>query len=588
MFSGGAVRSESSSASSQGTSNPELETFTNSLDLSQECQASLRALDEESRTRCLTILRTKMMQRGIQQPSSYLSGIIRNELKVGSTFGSSVWHQPAPLQQGPPMAPARTMLQGVASPMQQFQQRGVKRPAWVAEAWMLSNKPTPFLKKMYGVIGQSAMANLSQLSAQTRLSVLLAITYSEGAWSDPTAAVAQAIAGINSLPPLQIVAPPRSGKPGRSIVAIQLGSSYGSEWVHLLKAMEKLKPEFPDLVLHSRHAFLPGAAASDMYAAMFPQTSLHKTAAGFVEVLNQFRAEWRSIDAIVLLMVTLPGQPTSANCPNPIHGYHSGQSCNFWKIIEVLKAFQHLQDNRWAMACLDPKPLFDVAPDLLKVCFGDAWDVSQQKTRVPARPWRFRSWLPIAEQDFQVHRSEATPGEEGWAPGLRSSRAGLKDVFMPMMEELEEYNDATAFSDGSAPPSNTYELFEVKQQKPDVPGSAATRLLNRSELASLWGVGGWGIDEAFSRVHPCCVRCDSITGFASDKGMSGVACGAARYCIHCEAWYKMLIDSAPAHAHSLIHNVLHQSLLMPGPSGSQPGWASVESHSCDEAGCSGC
>ena len=122
------------------------------------------------------------------------------------------------------------------------------------------------------------------------------------------------------------------------------------------------------------------------------------------------------------------------------------------------------------MVCLDPKPLFDVSPDLLKACFGDAWDVSQQKTRVPARPWRFRSWPQIAEQELQVQRADASPGEEAWAPDLRSSRAGLKEVFMPVMDELEEYNDATAFSDGSAQPSNTYELFEVSSRSPTFRG----------------------------------------------------------------------------------------------------------------------
>ena len=593
MFAGhGPSHRDSGGPSSQSSiADRDLDIFTNNLDLSVECQASLRSLDEDSRNRCLMILQSKMSQRSIQAPSQYLAGIIRNELKVGG-FASQAWsvNHPRPLSiPDTPLAPTPALLQRVASPAHQRPPvRGVKRPAWVTDAWISSTRPSAFMKKMYSVIGSTAMSSLNALPSQTRFSVLLAVTFSEGAWVDPSAAVQGALNTINSFPALQNVAAARGGKPGRGIVAIQLGSSYGSEWVHLLKAMEKLKPEFPDLYLHSRHALLPGVAATDMYAAMFPQTTLHKDAQAFVEMLNQCRAEWRAVDALVLLMVTLPADSGNASGPSPYHGYHSGESCNIWKIIDVMKAVMPLADNRWALVCVDPKPLFDASPSLAQTCFGEGWEIPQAKTRVPCKPWRFRSWPAVAEQDLHVDRVDPSPEEEAFAADLRAMRAGLKpDVCLASMEELEQHNDSVNFNDGGAQAANSYELFAVKQKMADGSTGCATRLLNRGELAHLWGVRGWGIDEAFNRVHPCCGRCDAITGFACDKGMLGVACGAARYCIHCEGWYKMLLDSAPAHAHSLIFKVLHQSLLMAAPSGTQPGWMSVESHSCDDAGCSG-
>ena len=111
-------------------------------------------------------------------------------------------------------------------------------------------------------------------------------------------------------------------------------------------------------------------------------------------------------------------------------------------------------------------------------------------------------------------------------------------------------------------------------------------LLGRRDLAELWGVTGGRIDEGFSSLHPCVQKCDLITGFASPAG-AGVVCGSERYCFECELWYRILAESPPAHAFSILPRVLSASSHSSAATGTKPGWASAPSHSCDGDGC-GC
>ena len=63
------------------TSDAQANAFVASFDMSLECDQQLRALDESMRLKVLSVLHSKMSQTSIQNPSTYLIGIIRNEKK---------------------------------------------------------------------------------------------------------------------------------------------------------------------------------------------------------------------------------------------------------------------------------------------------------------------------------------------------------------------------------------------------------------------------------------------------------------------------------------------------------------------------
>ena len=342
-----------------GPSAFDLDLWAATLDLSPECIMDLSPLDKETRAKVLKVLHSKMSQRNIQAPSQYLQGIIRNEVK-GGTFSS--WSPSSSAVSGPMLTVAA--VQALASPQQQPlpQQRGVKRPAWVTEAWSLVHKPSAVMKKMHSVVGPVAMAGLCSYPASIQVSVVTALIYSEGAWPDPAAALKQACTTLATMPASPLTAN-RCGlrKQGRSIVGLQLGKSYGAEWVHLGAAMKELKSAIPDLALVARHAFLPASAAVDLYQIINSGVTLQSNADTFLQALPRLCDERRGLDATIVIFVNLPS-PTACtvgahDCP----AYHSGESSGIWEIFRLLSALQPLSDNRYVLLCLDPKTTSSVA-----------------------------------------------------------------------------------------------------------------------------------------------------------------------------------------------------------------------------------
>ena len=63
------------------TNDAQANAFVASFDMSLECDQQLRTLDESMRLKVLSVLHSKMSQTVIQNPSTYLIGIIRNEKK---------------------------------------------------------------------------------------------------------------------------------------------------------------------------------------------------------------------------------------------------------------------------------------------------------------------------------------------------------------------------------------------------------------------------------------------------------------------------------------------------------------------------
>ena len=579
MFSGALPPDATSSKlSEKWVDNEELNSFACSLDLGPDCAQSLKDCDATDRLRFLMILKTKMGQHSITNPSLYLNGIIRNE-KTGA-FGHGRWqHSSSPLQHGSPLVSQRA-VHTVATPQQR--PRGVKRPAWVTEAWPLAGKPSALMKKMHGVLGAESMTALSAYPPQIQLSVVLALVYSEGAWADPPAAVATALATIATLPPLQVNQGTRIVRKGRALVVLQLGASYGSEWVHLQGAVEDLKADVPDLYIHCKHAFLGQNSPVALLRAVKPDVTLHTDADAFADVVLKALGEWRALDAHVLVLVTCP--PPSSNCSaGYFPGYHCGDACNLWLFLKVLRVLIPMLDNRLAFVCSDPVVPYSSRTELLDKVFGPAFEVSAAKTKVPTSPWRFRSHPALSSSDLAVRKVTDTTAEHIFVKEIRDFRAGTADELqLPSMQELEEYNDVVSFENKEHGGANVYGLLQTAVSGAGS-GESPGRLLSRADLGRLWGLEGWAIDEAHSRLHPCFARCDCLTGFSVSQG--GVTCGESRYCMSCESWYKCLLDSPPPHMFSLIGKVLRASLDTKAPCATVPAWADLKPHSCDGEGC---
>ncbi len=558
----------------------ELNNFAASIDMTPDCAEALRALDQAARLRCLTILQQKMKNRTISSPGHYLFGIIRNESSPGG-FSGSAWGHANPVQHGPALLPLSAISR---IPTPQNSLRGVKRPAWVSEAWPLATKPSALLKKMHSVLGAEAMASISNYPAQIQLSLVLALVFCEGAWADPAAALASAVTTLGTMPPLQTAVPSRVVRKGRALVVLQMGPAFGAEWVHLQGAVDELKREWPDLYVHGAHAYLGSSVAEELHSAMKPDVALHKDVAAFADMVGKSHGEWRSLEATVLLLITASAPSSSVGGALQYPGNHCGDSKAIWGYLKVLKALLPITDNRLAFVCTDPVAGHAGSADLLDKMFGRAFEIASHKTKVPVHPWHFRSFPVAAESDLSTRRVQCTPADELFATEIQELRRGSgQGLVFPTIQELEDYSDAVSFGDSrDSAAENVYKLLQVACPSSSAP-AGARRLLSRAELARVWGIDGWNIDEARQRLQPCCKRCDALTGFPVAAG--GVACGDARWCMHCEGWYKLLVETPPPHAFSLILPVLRASLQMKAPGGTSPGWSDLNMHVCSDSGC---
>jgi hypothetical protein len=83
MFAGGAglVFGNQNTVTEPLTHDPGANAFLAQIDLTLEADQQLRTLDEAMRLKVLSVLHSKMSQTTIQNPSTYLLGIMRNEKK---------------------------------------------------------------------------------------------------------------------------------------------------------------------------------------------------------------------------------------------------------------------------------------------------------------------------------------------------------------------------------------------------------------------------------------------------------------------------------------------------------------------------
>jgi hypothetical protein len=211
--------------------------------------------------------------------------------------------------------------------------------------------------------------------------------------------------------------------------------------------------------------------------------------------------------------------------------------------------------------------------------FGTAWEMDNSKHKVPVREWFVRSW-PALMPDVLTPRVTEGAGTEFMHADIVNLHAGTgSGTVVPDHLEFEEYLDKKYLeSDGAPEPEGWNRLFSHG-------GPNAGCLLNRKQLARLWGVDGWGIDDVFDTQRPCFGSCHWTNGLQVPPDSPGaVRCGRERFCMSCDNFYAALHKNAPAHAWSMVSRLLAESLRMTEAAGENV-FARLPQHMCDGLGC---
>ena len=497
--------------------------------------------------------------------------------------------------QGPVSA---QMLRMMPSPQQSIAVVA-KPPPWVAEAWSLQQRPSQFLRKMMSILGADSMGWIGHLPMSVQVSLLTTLLVWPAAWPDPQQSLKNMLAVVKELPPLPLALSSRplqrSGKP---LIVLQFGGSMGAKWLNLRLALENLKGEFPDVRLEARHALLGDAGASAFYDAiasavvMEGSAEVHKDAASMASVVAQQLPAWKNADSTVLVLVTLPVPNNKYGGPVEGPQWHTKPANALWDMFLVLRALAGLPDNRYAALLIEPVPQNNAPSQLLDQYFREAWNIPKQKTKIPTSSrWRCRSWPVLVEGDLSERKVERVDTDcLRFHNSLLQMRGDGPEVSLPTPEEVEAYYDDLGSPGGSQRDLCTVEAFKLMHSVAPTTsaGMAPGQLLDRGDLARLWGVDGWQIDTAFSRVAPCHTQCAMTTCFeASLGGAEGTTrCGVGRWCYPCDQWYAMLHATPPPHTYTLLHKLL-QKTFSQTVAGTKSHFAMLPQHTCDGSGC-GC
>ena len=582
------------------TDNQEANAFFESLGVSLECEQQLRSCEMPVRMKLLSVVGSKLQQGGITNVTSYFLGVIRNEKRamgIGGNYkafgGSGAQQNPGPYQ--PPSSVQ--MMRALPSP-HQSPRPPTGPPGWVTEAWALSQRPTQFVRKMMSVLGPESMATISHFNIATQVSVLTTLLVTPTSWADPRMGLRTIVSVLKDLPPLPLAAsiraPARSGKP---LIVLQFGGSMGSEWVALKLALETLKTEFPDVRMDARHILRADGPASRFYdtiatyVTMEGSAELHKDAVTMAAVVQQQLPAWRAADATVLLLLTLPVADNKYGGSVLGPQWHTKPANQLWEMFQVLRVLSGLPDNRYVFLLVEPLPSNGAASPMLDQFFGEPWDISQHKTKIPtSSKWRLRSWPETSVSDLAVRIVECTEEDaQRFDSSLLAFRSDGSAVTLPTPEDVESYYDDLGSPGGSQRDMGTVEAFKLMHHTSSGPGSGAReppKLLNRVDLARLWGVDGWSIDQTFSRVLPCHETCALSTGFAATVGGSDVttSCGQGRWCYPCDQWYAVLHAAPPPHTYTLLHKLLRGTFSR-ATAGPNNHFAKLPLHQCDGSGC---
>jgi len=196
----------------------------------------------------------------------------------------------------------------------------------------------------------------------------------------------------------------------------------------------------------------------------------------------------------------------------------------------------------------------------------------------------------LAESDLTVRKVESLGADaHKFDRELLALLSDGREAILPSPEDVEAFYDDLAGLNSSQRDMNSVAAFRLIHSAAAAEGSGARepqKLLSRTDLARLWGVEGWAIDQTFDRVLPCHKSCSLGTGFAVSAGGGDLStvCGVSRWCYPCDAWYAVLHAAPPPHVFTVLQKVLHK-IFSQSTGGPNNLFTKMPHHVCDGSDC---
>jgi len=558
----------------------------NNLQLTAEAGAQLYSLPEAEQRRILVILRRKLASTIIHNVSSYLMGVIKKEMHSSPappapmTVPAVNMGMPANLPPVRPPVPAPVPVRPQA-PHQ------LKRPYWVMEAWPLVGRPQALIKKMVAVIGPTNVSQLSQLPLAAQMSLLTNIIISPEAWQNPAGHFADMMAVISGFPSIPGTGSQASSSRGAgdAVVVLQFGQSLGFEFVAVKHAcgLAATSGGRPFRIV-GQHSCALGESNRDEAALLGTlhgnAVTRHQAAEEMAACMHRHMTSWCQQDVRFLILMTFPARSSATRGAPAGAEWHRGECSVVWEAFNVLRLLGTVPNCKYAFLFFEPSVKGLPRSQYLDDMFGTAWEMDNSKHKVPVREWFVRSW-PALMPDVLTARVTESSGTDFMHADLLSLQSGTGNgILVPDHVEFEEFLDKRYMeSEGTPEPDGWQRLISQG-------GPTAGYLLNRKQLAHIWGIDGWGIDDVYDAQKPCFGSLHWSNGLQCAPDAPGaVRCGQQRFCMSCDHFYAALHRCAPAHGWSMVSRLLAESIQMTEASGENV-FAKLPQHVCDGLGCS--
>jgi hypothetical protein len=255
---------------------------------------------------------------------------------------------------------------------------------------------------------------------------------------------------------------------------------------------------------------------------------------------------------VLAVVFAPPPQRTSTVQTAFLPGYHGSTSSDLWLYIGALRTLKAFHLNIMvAHIHLTQHEAPENNKSLNKI-FGDPWVMSPAVLRVPQPSFTIRCRPSGNHEVTAVRRSL----EKSHAAA--NLHASLEPVFvntapfeleLPGLLEIESILDKHA----TGVPLSDVETLSLARVSQHVPGASATpaskcRLLTRMNLAAIFGLESWHLNEHWNVKMPCSPLVNCITGIPVTRDSPEARpCGEPRWCRSCSEYYDALMLGPSPH-----------------------------------------
>ena len=537
-------------------------------------QSKLASVDPELRRRSMFITRQKCMNGNCNNPSQYVQGIIRKEMGGPYSAASMPSWQPQSGPQARPPAMFPSLLQTVASPLHapaagmQVSRPAAADPAqtpqWVTAAIALHMQRSALFRAVAAHIPAEAMACLSSLPSSFQTACILSMLVSPDHWTKPDQYIAWFVQRSMCMNPPHCPSVSTSNASScastnaKRLAVVFLGSISGAEWLGVALGLQCLSEEKRSFDIVERIHVAPPCRwqpvldeVSQMLSPSAPFS--HGSAPEGAQMMAVKAPLWAAQNTTVLVLCFGPQPQATASltgCVLP--GYHGGNSCDLWHYmacIRTLKSYHcavmvaHLHLTQFEDA--------QNSGTLTKI-FGDPWVMNPASLRVPQHQFTVRCRPSGSHEPSAVRRtlerSSFTENLHGSLVALFSNTAAF-DLELPSLTDIENILDKQSLC-MQLNETETLALARMSVAEP-VGGSkllGKNRLLNRANLAAVFGLQSWNLNEHWNVKMPCTPMINSVTGIPVNKdNPEAVLCGQLRWCRSCSEYYDALMSTPSPH-----------------------------------------